>query len=163
MRSGRFLTVALIMGVFGAAGAPESARAADKAELSGLSDVAFGLILGTADQTASQSVCAYTSSKTELYSVTATGSGSGGAFALSSGAAQLPYDVLWADAPGQTGGTSLAAGTLTPGFASNAKQHTCNAGPSTTASLTIVIRSAKLLSARAGDYAGTLQITIAPE
>ena len=49
------------------------------------------------------------------------------------------------------------------GLQSTASQQTCNSGPSTSASLTVVIRSATLTSAMAGSYIGTLQITIAPE
>lgn len=162
MRTGKSLILALVMGVAGVIAAGP-ARAADKTRLTGLSDVSFGLITSTVDQSVSQSVCAYSSSNTNGYSVTATGSGSGGAFALSSGTAQLPYDVLWAASSGQTGGTSLVAGTTTVGFTSLASQQTCNSGPSTSASLTLVIRSATLGSALAGSYSGTLQITIAPE
>jgi len=163
MKSGSFLIVALVMAGIGA-GAPAPARAAsDKARLTGLSDVAFGLIPGTADQTASQSVCAFSQSNTQGYSITAVGSGNGGAFTLSSGAATLAYDVLWADTANQTGGTQLVAGTAESGFTSTAKQQTCNNGPSTSASLTVALRSATLMSAMAGDYSGTLQITITPE
>jgi hypothetical protein len=139
------------------------ARAADKARITGLSDVAFGLITGTADQAISESVCAYSSSSTGGYSVTATGDGSGGAFELSAGADQLAYDVLWTDSADQAGGTALVAGSATAGFTSVANQQFCNSGPSTSASLTVVIRSASLGSAMVGSYAGTLQITIAPE
>jgi hypothetical protein len=139
------------------------ARAADKARLTDLQDVAFGTIAGTADQSASQSVCAYSSSSAGGYSVTATGDGSGGAFTLSSGAAQLPYEVLWAGSANQTTGLTLVAGATMPGFISGASQQTCNSGPAASASLTVVIRSSALVSATAGSYSGSLQITIAPE
>jgi hypothetical protein len=164
MKSGNFLIVALLMGAIGAGLASTPARAAPtKARISGLGEVAFGLIAGTSDQSASQNLCAFSANDTNLYSVTATGSGTGGTFALSSGAGQLPYDVLWAAAPDQTGGTQLVAGTAAPGFLSNATQQTCNSGPAASASLTVVIRSATLMAAAAGDYSGTLQVTIAPE
>ena len=157
--------IAGLMGAAGATGMPSSpARAAsDKARLTGLSDISFGLIVGTADQAASQSVCAFSSSNTNGYSVTATGNGGGGAFELLAGATPLQYDVLWSDASNQTGGVALAAGTTRSGFTSNASQQTCNSGPSSSASLTVIIRSATLMSARAGSYSGRLQITIAPE
>lgn len=162
MRSGFFLIGALVMAGI-AAGHASPARAADKARLTGLSDVSFGLIAGTADQASSQSVCAYSTSVTSGYSVTAVGSGNGGAFTLSTGAATMAYDVLWADTANQTGGTQLVAGTATSGFTSSASQQTCNSGPASSASLSVVIRSATLLSAPAGAYSGTLQVTIAPE
>ena len=145
-----------------AAGAPVSpAQAADKARITGLSDVAFGTVNVGADQTASQNVCAYSDSNTNRYSVTATGGS--GAFELTSGADALPYEVLWAGSPNQTGGTSLVAGSARGGFTSSATHQFCNNGPSTSASLTIVLRAATLGSAQAGSYSGTLLITIAPE
>jgi hypothetical protein len=164
MTYGSFLTTALAIGIIGAGPWASSAKAgSDKARLTGLTDVSFGTITSFADQTNSQSVCAYASSNTDQYSVTAVGSGSGGAFSLGSGAARLPYEVMWADAASQTGGTPLAAGSGSGNFASRTNQQTCNSGPPSTASLTIVIRSVMLNKAQAGDYSGTLQITIAPE
>lgn len=146
------------------AGLPNGpARAADKARITGLSDVAFGVVSTAGDQSASQSLCAYTSSNTNGYSVAANGDGIGGSFALSSGMSQLPYDALWADAPNGTSGTTLIAGSAMSGFTSTASQQSCNSGPSSSASLTIVIRAATLGSARAGTYSGALQITISPE
>jgi hypothetical protein len=164
MKSGTVLIVGLIVGATATGISSSPARAAsDKARLTGLSDVAFGLIVGTADQSASQSVCAFSSSNTNGYSVTATGSGTAGAFQLLAGATPLQYDVLWSDASNQASGVALAAGTTRSGFTSNASQQTCNSGPSSSASLTVIIRSATLMSARAGSYSGMLQITIAPE
>jgi len=142
---------------------PSSAYAAnDKARISGLADVAFGPVSTATDTPISQDVCAYSSSATNGYSVTATGSGGGGAFTLSSGAAQLPYDVLWADSAGQPNGTALSAGTTTSGFISTAGQQGCS-NPTASATLTVVIRAASLGTALAGSYTGSLQITIAPQ
>jgi hypothetical protein len=137
--------------------------AAEKARITGLSDVSFGSVAVTVDRTASQSVCAYSSSNNGAYWVSAQGSGSGGAFTLASGAAQLPYEVYWADSPGQTGGQQLAAGSTATGFVSIATHQFCNSGPATSASLTVVLRAAVLGSATAGDYSGTLEITLGPE
>jgi hypothetical protein len=164
MRAGSFLAAALIMGAISAGMCPSGAHAAShKVRDTGLSDVSFGLIAGTADRSISQSICAYSTSSTAGYSVTATGSGPAGGFSLAGGPAPLPYEVLWAGAANQTGGTTLIAGTGTSGFTSAASQQTCNSGTNSSASLTIIIRSTTLSSAAAGTYAGTLQITIAPE
>ncbi|MGX7953484.1 hypothetical protein ACWPM1_13105 [Tsuneonella sp. HG249] len=108
-------------------------------------------------------MCAYSASDTLGYTVTALGSGPGGAFSLVSGSAQLPYEVLWNSAANQSGGTGLVAGSARSGFVSSATQKTCNNGPSSSASLVVVLRSAALSNAQAGSYAGTLQVTIAPE
>lgn len=163
MRYGINLSLTLLLGCILAGAWPGAAGAAEKARITGLADVNFGQIAGTVDRAIGQSVCVYSTSPSGAYAVTASGSGSGGTFALSSGAAELAYDVLWADSPGQSSGTVLASGTPRSGFTSNASQHFCNSGPSSTATLTIVIRSAELGSARAGSYSGTLQITITPE
>ena len=136
-----------------------------RARIGGLADVHFGTISAAAEQTNRQNVvvCSYQGQPHSLnYSVTASGSGSGGAFELSTGAASLPYDVQWADLPGQTGGTMLLAGVAAPGFGNAANGFDCSGQPET-ASLTVTLRAADLASAQAGSYSGTLQITIAPE
>lgn len=143
--------------------AASPAYPADKVRATAFADVTFGTIAGATDQKVSQNVCAYSSSFTRGYSVSAVGSGTGGGFALSSGAAELPYDVLWAGSANQTSGTALTAGAATSGFVSGATHQTCNSGPSASASLTIVIQGSALSSARAGSYSGSLQLTIAPE
>jgi len=158
-----FLTAVLFAGGLAASAWPADSHAADKVRLTDLSDVSFGLITGSADQSVSQSVCAYSASSTGGYSVTAVGSGAGGSFQLTGGPAPLPFDVLWASTPNQTGGTALVANSPTSGFVSAASQQTCNSGPSSSASLTIVVRAAALNSARAGTYAGTLDLIISPE
>jgi hypothetical protein len=163
MRYGVTLRTAVVLGSIVAGASCGAAGAAEKARISGLADVNFGQITGTVDQAIGQSLCVYSSSPTGAYGVTASGSGSGGSFALSSGSAELAYDVLWADAPNQSSGMALLSGTPRGGFTSNASQHFCNSGPSSTATLTIVIRSAELGNAQAGSYSGMLQITITPE
>lgn len=135
------------------------------ARISGLSDVAFGLINSQVDQSNSQnvSICSFQNfSGTLPYSVTAVGSGTGGAFTLSSGAATLAYDVQWSDSANQVSGTLLRAGTATAGFDNAASLFACFGQPDN-ASLIVSIRAAQLASARAGNYTGTLQITITPE
>jgi hypothetical protein len=143
--------------------APAWAAPSDKARLSGLADIAFGTINPAADQTSSENLCAFSNSNTGGYSVTASGSGSGGAFTLDSGADALPYEVRWAGAANQANGTALTAGGIVAGFTSAASQQTCNSGPPASATLTVIVRAAALGSVQAGSFSGTLQITIAPE
>jgi hypothetical protein len=144
------------------AGAESGSQAqATRARITGLNDVAFGSLSGVGDATLAQSVCAF--STNGGYFVTASGSGSGGTFVLASGAATLPYEVMWAAAPGQTTGTALASGVASPVFATNATQHSCNSGPAASASLIVVIRANTVSSVQAGNYQGTLTITIAPQ
>lgn len=127
--------------------------------LTRLSDMTFGALPTTgADQTQSESVCATSGVVGGYYSVTATGSGSGGAFALANGSAALPYDVQWSSTPGQSSGTALTAGSPLSG------QTTAllNCTLTLTASLIVVIRGVQIVKATAGSYSGTLTITISP-
>ena len=155
--------VACVAAVAALAAAP-SARA-QSVRIGGLQDVNFGTIPAVADQPNSQdvAVCSYRNNPQRVdYSVIASGSGSGGAFQLSSGAGTLSYDVQWADSPGQTGGTMLQAGVAAAGFGNGATGFQCPSQPDT-ASLTVTIRAADLASALAGTYSGSLQITIVPQ
>lgn len=161
MRYGIILTLSV---TFAALASPHGAvRAQDKARISGLTDANFGMVAGLGDRSISQSLCAYTSSKTQTYSVTAAGSGTNGSFNLSAGAAELQYDVLWADAANLSSGSSLSPNFRASGFVSPVTNPGCNGRPPTSASLTIVLRDAVLRNARAGSYSGTLQVMIAPE
>jgi hypothetical protein len=142
---------------------PTPACAASRASVTGLSNVNFGVIGVFSDQTISQNICVYAQNATGGYSVTASGDGASGSFALSSGGSSLAYEVLWSSVAGQVGGTQLSAGVTSPGFVSNAAQKTCNSGPASSASVTLAIRASALNGARAGTYSGTLQITIVPD
>ena len=154
--------------VFGSAAAlwlaPAEPVCAQEARIGGLADVNFGTITAMTDQSNSQNVvvCSYRNKPQRLaYSVIASGTG-GGAFSLSAGTGTLPYDVQWADSPGLTGGTMLQAGVPASGFDNAANGFDCPAQPDT-ASLTVTIRAADLATAQAGNYSGSLQITIVPE
>jgi hypothetical protein len=145
--------------------APGAPARADSARITGLQDVNFGTVLSSTDQSNSQSlvICSYKNNPHRTpYSVTALGSGSGGAFALASGAATLAYDVQWVSSPAQTGGTMLQSGVPSSGYGNGATGFDCPLQP-TTASLTVTIRSGDLSAAPAGNYSGSLQITIVPE
>lgn len=140
------------------------AEAADKVQISGLSDISFGTLTNFGvDAIRSQSICVFAKSSVDNYKVTATGSGAGGAFLLSSGSDKLPYEVQWSSASGQTTGTSLTAGVPLGAQHSTATRDICDKGPPTTASLIVVLRSAAISSAITGTYTGTLTLLIQPE
>ena len=132
--------------------------------LTKLSDVPFGTITNFAsDSVSSQSVCAFSASATKNYHVTASGSGTGGAFSLASGSSSLAYDVQWNGASGQTSGTQLSPNVALTGLLSAATQQACNSGPATSGSLIVILRSSAVSSARTGSYSGTLTLVIGPE
>lgn len=157
-------TIASCLGLLLGAVAHPSPAWAQKVRITNLSDVDFGLIANLqAESRRSQSICLFSNSARNAYSVTASGSGPGGSFALADGSSLLAYDVEWSQQSGQTSGTLLSAnGTLT-GQASAATHQFCNSGPPTSASLTIVLRAADLSQAREGSYSGSLTLLIAAE
>lgn len=138
--------------------------ASNKVRISNLADVAFGTVANlSSDAVSSQSVCLFADTGNNGYNITATGTGPGGTFVLSSGLATLSYDVLWSSSPGQRSGTELTPSVPLTGQVSTASQQTCNNGPATSASLVVVLRSAALSSAVAGSYSGTLTLLVGPE
>lgn len=133
-----------------------------KAEVSGLSDFNFGQLANIAlDHRRSQSICVASSSSDNRYSVTASGSGQDGEFTLADGEFLLPFSVEWSAGPGQSGGTELIRGVILTGQTSTERGPRCKKGP--TASLAVIVRFSDLSRARQGNYAGTLNLLIAPE
>lgn len=144
------------------AGEPASA-ASNKVRISKLVDIAFGTIANLgADAVRSESVCLFADTSTNGYNVTATGTGTGGAFELS-GPGRMAYDVQWSNSSGQSSGTQLVPNVPLTGQVSSATQQTCGTGPATSASLVVILRAAALSSAGAGAYSGTLTVLIGPE
>lgn len=140
------------------------AMAADKGRISALSDVSFGTITDLEnDSVIAQSVCVYAKSALNNYRVTATGSGSGGAFDLNSASDTLGYELQWNDTADQTGGTELSPNVPLTAQHSTATRDDCSKGPTATASLVVILRSVAVSSATAGSYTGSLTLVIAPE
>lgn len=145
--------------------APQGALAAsNKVRITALSDVAFGSIANLgADAVRSESVCLFSDTSTNGYSITATGTGPGGTFQLASGASALAYDVQWSSSAGQSSGVQLAPNVPLTGQVSSATQQTCNTGGTSSASLVLILRSSSLSSATAGSYSGTLTLIVGAE
>lgn len=137
---------------------------AQKVRITNVSDVNFGLLPNLqSDSRRSQNICLYSSSSGGAYSVAAAGSGASSSFTLSNGSHLLAYEVEWADQSGQSSGASLTPNVALTGRTSAANHQFCNSGPTTSASLTIVLRSAELSKAREGNYSGSLTLLIAAE
>jgi hypothetical protein len=154
-----------VIGASALIGGPASA--ASSIRISGLSDVAFGTITNfAADSVQSQSLCLYSKSPpNNNYRVTASGSGSGGAFVLASGSSALPYELQWSDTAGQSAGSQLLANQPLTAQHSTASSSVddCSKGPATTASLIVILRSSAVAAASSGTYTGTLTLLVAPE
>lgn len=127
-------------------------------QISNLSDLGFGLVTDvSSDKVRAQSVCAFSGVLGGRYTVTASGSGAGGAFTLSNGSATLPYEVQWSASSGQTSGTNLIAGSP---LAGQTMLLSCPVLQSTNASLIVILRGTALSAARSGSYGGTLTIIL---
>lgn len=125
------------------------------------SDMAFGTIGNiTADRSLAESVCAG-GLLGGTYSVTATGSGTGGAFTMAGGSAgTLAYEVQWATSANQTSGMPLTANQPLGGLSAAALN--CTLGLVNNASLIVILRGTALSGATADTYSGTLSIMLAP-
>lgn len=136
---------------------------AQQVRITSLDDVNFGTIVNlSTDQVMSQNVCIYSSGFQGGYRITATGSGAGGDFTLSSGSNLLRYELQWADSANQTSGTSLSPGVPLTGQNANAFLNTCFFGFFPTASLITILRSSETSQATAGSYTGTVWLLVAP-
>ena len=141
-----------------------NASVPNRIQLTGLADVAFTNQDPAVAASSAQNVCVWSNSSTKGYYVTATGSGTGSAFTLASGASTVPYSVEWAGSSAQSSGTPLAASTALHGLTSTATNPTCASGPSSTASLVVKIATADLQAMQAATtYTGTLTLVVAPE
>lgn len=135
-------------------------------QITALQDETFTSLNPLVDATKTQSVCVFSNTLLHGYNVTARGSGAASAFTLSAGGSvpTLPYTVQWSQSSGSSAGTALAVGTPLTGQKSTATSTTCHSGPSTSASLIVILHTADLQAALAGvSYTGTLSLTIAPE
>ncbi|MFZ5724457.1 MAG: hypothetical protein ACOY33_12465 [Pseudomonadota bacterium] len=127
------------------------------ARISQLNDIPLGTWSGVGNMTGSDTLCIYRNSA-GLYSITATGSGAGGAFTLANGAATIPYAATWND------GTGAAALTTGVALANRTNAWTagdgCNGGVSNNATVAVTVTAASLAAAAAtGAYTGVLTLT----
>lgn len=140
-----------------------------QAQISDLSDMTLSnWSVGDSAVTLFSNACIYSS--TGSYKVTATGSGSGNAFTVASGANTVPYTVTWN--AGGTGnlantGTSLTTNVQSTNFTNaNTTSATCSGGGSSndTARVVVNITQANMNSAVSSStpYTGTLTMLISP-
>jgi hypothetical protein len=141
-----------------------SVSVANRAQITGLTDVAFTNIDPSTTATAAQSNCVWSNTATKGYSITATGSGTSGAFTLANGALSVPYSVQWSASSGQSSGTALSAGSALAGLTSTAVNPTCSTSPTTTSSLIVSIAAPNLQNMQsATSYTGSLTLLVTPQ
>jgi len=131
------------------------------ARITAIDDIAFGTWTGTGPLSSTDDVCIWTSNTG--YSITASGSGTGGAFEMTDGTNTVPYTVKWDDVAGSSSGTSLTSGSALAGQTSSATSTNCNGGSALTATLGIDVTESSLASAPVGTFTGTLTLLVAAE
>jgi hypothetical protein len=142
-----------------------NASVAGRVQISGLRDVSFTNVDPGVAQADAQNVCVWSNTSGRKYNVTASGSGTAGAFTLASGAlTPVAYSVEWAQTASQSSGSGLTSGSALTGQASAATAPTCSSGPTSSASLIVRMAAANLQTMQAGaPYTGTLTLVVAPE
>jgi hypothetical protein len=142
-----------------------NASVPNRAQITGLSDVSFANADPTVAASNAQSVCVWSNTSTKGYSITASGSGTSGAFTLASGTLPaVPYSVQWSQSSGQTSGTAVTKSVALTGQVSTATRPACSAAPATSASLVIGIAATDLQGMASNtSYTGTLTLVVAPE
>lgn len=139
-----------------------NASVPNRIEISGLTDVSLLNQDPTVNAVSTQNVCVWSNTSTHGYNITASGSGTSGAFTLSGGSSTVPYSVNWTDAKGTS--SNLLAATNVPGFKSTATNPTCSSGPAGAEALKVTVLAADLQSMQAATiYTGTLTLVVAPE
>lgn len=125
--------------------------------LSGLDSLSLGTWNRTGDMAGSDALCVFINSGV-LYSVTAAGSGSGGAFAVSNGSEAIPFAAMWDDG---SGASALAAGTALANRANaNTSSIDCTAGGNN-ATFSITVAEGDLRAATGtGTYSGSVTVTV---
>ncbi len=140
-----------------------TASVPNRARITGLSDVTFTSQDPNSAASNAQNVCVWSNTATKGYTVTATGSGTAGAFTLANGGLTVPYSVQWAATSGQTSGNALTSGAASASLVSAATNQSCASGPATSASLVVGISTNDLGGMQAAtNYTGTLTLVVAP-
>ena len=130
--------------------------------ISNLRDFTLGSWSGSGDLYDNDDICIYNSGGTG-YRITATGSGSGQAFTLSTTGGAVEYEVRFKDQAGSGGSyVQLTSGTQVSSFSGASSSSDCNSGVDLNANIKITVTATALGSAVPGSYSGTLTIVLAP-
>ena len=129
--------------------------------ITGFTDFTFGTWSGSGDLVLYDgSLCVYDSGGGQ-YKITITGSGSGGAYTIASGANTLAYTVGFKASSG-TGGTftAMTSGTRKNFTPPNTASETC--GGVYNAALRLTFAAASLSAAVPGSYSGSVTVLLEP-
>lgn len=139
-----------------------TATVPNRALITSLTDVSFTNADPSVAASSSQGPCVWSNTSTRNYKVTATGSGTAGAFTIANGASVIPYSVGWANSAGATSLTALSAGTASASLASNATNITCSGSGNSTLQVSIGASDLQNMVAT-NSYTGTLTLVVQPQ
>lgn len=139
-----------------------TATVPNRALITSLSDVTFTNADPSVAASSSQGPCVWSNTSTRNYTITASGSGSAGAFTLAAGSSVIPYSVGWANSANATSLTSLTAGTASSAVASNATNISCGGSGNSTLKVTIGASDLQDMIAT-HSYTGTLTLVVTPQ
>jgi hypothetical protein len=140
-----------------------SLSVAPRARISGLKDISVSDADPASNLRTAQTVCVWSNSPAGAYTLTAGGSGSGGAFELAGGQQTLAYSVEWAQGAGQASGQTLPGGQTATSLQAAATQSDCGSGTGS-ASLVVAFNSDQLAAVQPDTaYTGALTLTISPQ
>ena len=139
-------------------GVSECFAQAAQVKITDMDDLAFGTWTTVSAVENTDSVCIYKTRTGNLYTVTATGTGSGGSFYVQYGSYSLRYYTYFAGSDGVF--TQVAAGATTQFGEANKTSQTC--GGLSNAQVKVRFELADLEMAQPGTYSGVLSIRIDP-
>ena len=123
-----------------------------------LDDLNFGAWSGSGNMTQTSKHCVASTAPGNLYSITISGDGAGGAFTLGSGPGTLPYVVSYRDDQGSAWNQIQSGVTL---FNQAGRSNTSNC-PSQKQEVRVQFMANDLAAAPAGAYSGTLTLLVGP-
>jgi hypothetical protein len=134
-----------------------------QASVSGVKDIAFASTAPVAGARASEDICLWSNSAAGAYTITASGSGSGGAFQLTNDERGLGYSVAWVPLSGQVSGDPLASGPAGTNLQAAATRSDCASGTGSV-SLVVAMDPAQLATTEpSAPYTGSLMLMVAPQ
>jgi len=139
-----------------------TATVPNRALITSLSDVTFTNADPSVAATSSQGPCVWSNTSTRNYTITASGSGTAGAFTVASGSSVIPYSVGWANSANAASPTALTAGTASSALTSNATNISCSGSGNSTLKVTIGASDLQDMIATQS-YTGTLTLVVTPQ
>ncbi len=126
-------------------------------QISGLDPIDLGIYDGVSDLQGGDDFCVFSNSATGAYTVTASGQGSNGSFAVLGGVAGIPLSVEYDDG---SGFVPMVANT--PSVQANADDGGIDCTGASSARIRVRALSADMQAADGGIYSGELTLLVAP-